>query len=50
MSRKTVNQTDVYTRITNQIITDLEKGVKTWTKPWRAAKHRKVKISWQSRH
>lgn len=32
MSRKTAHQPDVYTRITNQIITDLEKGVKTWAK------------------
>jgi len=35
MSRKTNNQTDVYSRITNQIIADLEKGVKSWTKPWK---------------
>ena len=35
MSRKTNNQTDVYRRITNQIIADLEKGVKSWTKPWK---------------
>lgn len=34
MSYKTVNQNDIYSRITNQIIADLEKGVKSWTKPW----------------
>lgn len=37
MKRKTANQNDVYTRITNRIIEDLENGVKTWTKPWNAA-------------
>jgi Antirestriction protein len=37
MKRKTANQNDVYTRITNRIIEDLENGVKTWTKPWSAA-------------
>lgn len=35
MSRKAANQNDVYTRITGQIIADLEKGVKSWTKPWK---------------
>ncbi|MCS0397893.1 zincin-like metallopeptidase domain-containing protein [Vibrio diabolicus] len=37
MKRTTANQNDVYTRITNRIIVDLEKGVKSWTKPWNAA-------------
>ncbi|GAA4468932.1 hypothetical protein GCM10023093_27500 [Nemorincola caseinilytica] len=27
-------QQDVYTRITNKIIEDLEKGELTWRKPW----------------
>jgi len=27
---------DVYTRITNKIIADLEQGVRTWMKPWNA--------------
>ena len=27
---------DIYTRITNTIIADLEKGVRTWMKPWNA--------------
>lgn len=27
---------DVYTRITDKIVADLEKGVRTWTKPWGA--------------
>jgi len=34
MSQKKTNQTEIYSRITNQIIADLEKGVKSWTKPW----------------
>ena len=25
---------DVYTRVTDRIIADLEKGVRTWMKPW----------------
>ena len=28
---------DVYTRITNQIVAELEKGVRPWMKPWDAA-------------
>jgi len=28
---------DVYTRITDKIIADLEQGVRTWMKPWNAA-------------
>src|SRR5262252_6870024 len=27
-------RTDVYTRVTQKIIADLEKGVRTWMKPW----------------
>ena len=27
---------DIYTRITNKIIADLEKGVRPWMKPWNA--------------
>ena len=27
---------DVYTRITDKIIADLEQGVRTWMKPWNA--------------
>jgi antirestriction protein ArdC len=37
MSRNTANQNDIYSRITNQIIADLEKGVKSWTKPWKGS-------------
>ena len=28
---------DVYTRVTDRIIADLEKGVRSWLKPWSAA-------------
>jgi hypothetical protein len=28
---------DVYTRVTERIIADLEQGVRTWMKPWSAA-------------
>lgn len=35
---------DVYTRVTNRIISDLEKGVRTWTKPW-DAQHTAGKIT-----
>ena len=28
---------DVYTRITNKIVADLEQGVRPWMKPWNAA-------------
>ena len=27
---------DVYTRITNKIVADLEQGVRTWMRPWGA--------------
>lgn len=29
-------KTDIYTRITDQIVADLEKGVRPWMKPWSA--------------
>lgn len=42
MARKTqkTNQkprADIYTRITNDIVASLEKGIKPWTQPWNAA-------------
>ncbi len=39
MTRKTAKNTsreDIYTRVTNRIIADLEQGVRPWTKPWNA--------------
>jgi len=35
---------DVYTRVTERVITDLEQGVRTWMKPWHV-KHTAGKIS-----
>src|SRR5258708_21395146 len=32
----TTERQDVYTRITDKIIADLEQGVRTWMKPWSA--------------
>jgi antirestriction protein ArdC len=34
MTTATITQPDVYTRVTNKIIEDLEKGQLTWRKPW----------------
>ena len=31
-----IERLDVYTRITDKIIADLEQGVRTWMKPWNA--------------
>ncbi|WP_250486994.1 ArdC-like ssDNA-binding domain-containing protein [Caballeronia sp. GaOx3] len=33
---KTEPKADVYTRVTDKIIADLEKGVRPWVKPWKA--------------
>ncbi|SAL05367.1 antirestriction protein-like protein [Caballeronia arationis] len=30
------SQADVYTRVTDKIVADLEQGVRPWTKPWKA--------------
>ena len=32
--KNTTSKADIYTRITNQIIADLENGVRPWVKPW----------------
>jgi len=36
MSNTTTNRQDVYSRVTNKIIADLEHGVRTWMRPWSA--------------
>lgn len=36
MTRKTSTRPDVYTRVTDKIIADLEQGVRPWIKPWNA--------------
>jgi len=38
MTRKTKIQVDVYTRVTDKIVAELEKGVRPWMKPW-SVKH-----------
>jgi antirestriction protein ArdC len=36
MTNKATSRQDIYTRVTNKIIADLEKGDLTWLKPWNA--------------
>jgi antirestriction protein ArdC len=31
-----VEKQDIYTRITNEIVSHLERGVRPWAKPWNA--------------
>ena len=45
----TEEKQDVYTRITNKIITSLEQGVRPWMKPWNA-EHAAGKITRPLRH
>lgn len=40
---------DVYTRVTERVIADLEQGIRTWMKPW-SAEHTAGKISRPLRH
>jgi len=40
---------DIYTRVTAKIIADLEKGERTWRKPWNA-EHLAGRISRPLRH
>ena len=50
MRRKdSTNRQDIYTRITDQIITALEQGIKPWTQPWNAA-HAAGPVSRPLRH
>ena len=48
-SESRFNRKDVYTRVTDRIIDDLEKGIRTWMKPW-SAEHTAGKISRPLRH
>src|SRR3546814_2617396 len=43
------NRQDVYSRVTDKIIADLEQGVRPWVKPWNAA-HRAGRITRPLRH
>lgn len=49
MTRKDTPRQDVYTRVTNKIIADLEQGVRTWMKPWNA-EHAAGRITKPLRH
>lgn len=49
MTRTEATRPDIYSRITNQIITSLEQGVKPWTQPWNAA-HAAGEVSKPLRH
>jgi len=44
-----IKKEDIYTRVTNKIIEDLEKGVRPWTKPW-SAEHAAGSITKPLRH
>src|SRR5437016_12691150 len=46
--QRTENQ-DIYTRITNQIVSHLEKGVRPWVRPWNA-EHAAGRITRPLRH
>jgi antirestriction protein ArdC len=46
----TTTRTDVYTRVTDKIIADLEQGVRTWMRPWWSAEHAAGKITRPLRH
>ena len=46
---KTATTTDIYTRVTNRIIADLEQGVRPWLKPW-SAEHAAGRILRPLRH
>lgn len=43
------NRKDVYTRVTDRIVADLEKGIRSWMKPW-SVEHTAGKISRPLRH
>ena len=45
----TETRPDVYSRITNKIVSDLEQGVRTWLKPW-SSDHAAGKITRPLRH
>ncbi len=43
------NRKDVYTRVTERIVADLEKGVRSWMKPW-SGEHAAGRVSRPLRH
>ena len=44
-----IEKQDIYTRITNQIVSHLEKGVRPWVRPWNA-EHAAGRITRPLRH
>ncbi|MEQ8694495.1 MAG: zincin-like metallopeptidase domain-containing protein [Gammaproteobacteria bacterium] len=49
MTRKNTQRQDIYSRVTNKIIADLEQGVRSWVKPW-SAEHASGRITRPLRH
>ncbi|PUB88017.1 MAG: antirestriction protein [gamma proteobacterium symbiont of Ctena orbiculata] len=49
MTKNSASRQDVYTRVTDKIIADLEQGVRPWMKPWNA-EHAAGRISKPLRH
>lgn len=49
MTRKNTQRQDIYSRVTNKIIADLEQGVRSWAKPW-SAEHTSGRITRPLRH
>ena len=49
MTTKTATRTDIYTRVTDQIVEQLERGVRPWLKPWNA-EHAAGRITRPLRH
>lgn len=48
-AKRAASKEDIYARITNQIVSALENGVKPWTQPWNAA-HAAGHVSRPLRH
>ena len=48
-TKRDINRQDVYTRVTDRIIADLEQGVRPWVKPW-SAEHAAGRITRPLRH
>ncbi|MBB4267178.1 ArdC-like ssDNA-binding domain-containing protein [Roseospira visakhapatnamensis] len=49
MTRDTTPRQDIYTRVTDSIIAELEKGVRPWEKPW-SAEHAAGRVNRPLRH
>ncbi|MCP5366712.1 MAG: DUF1738 domain-containing protein [Hyphomicrobiales bacterium] len=49
MTRETSSRPDIYTRVTDKIVADLEQGVRPWIKPW-SAEHTAGRIVRPRRH